>query len=304
VKNMTKVLAKISKIVLLGGLSLASFFGCTSKKDKPAYLSMPANSVTLTTFQTQTDPTTWNKDTSGKVLTNSSTITLGGYCSQGAAFVVIKIDGVDQGSSPDCNVPNRYWTYTGPFSVSEGDHVLTVYGKGKDGTEYTSSQVSDTITKDTVPPVITGFTNPTTDPFVNLLSPNITISATVTGGIYSATSTDSTGVFTINAAAGTFDFQTSLNPGETRVITFTAYDQAGNASSTMSRTIQYPGPINTLTAPISEYKEPGVGQTAPVTSGTTVLVNSGISTIGASDSYVSTNTAFVLETGLASSMAQ
>lgn len=277
--------------------------GCTAKKDKPAYLGVAANSVTLTSFQSQHDPN-WQKDSAGKLITNATSISLGGYCSQGAAVVVIKLDGVDVGSNPDCNVSGRFWTYSGPFVGAEGDHTLIVYGKAKDGTEYTSTQVSVTINKDTTAPVISGFTNPTTDPYVNYASPNITISADVTGGIVSATSTDSTGTFTINAAAGKFDFQTSLNPGETRTITFTVYDQAGNASSTMSRTIQYPGPVNTISGPISQYKEPAIGQTAPITSGTTVLSNSGLSTVGDANSYTSTNTAFVLETGLATSMTQ
>jgi hypothetical protein len=300
-RNLTKsfkILSTTLKILFCLSISVA----CQKKKEQPEYLSLPTNAVSLTSFQGLND-TQWLTDDIGQFLTKEATISLGGLCSQGANTVVIKIDDVSVGSNPDCNVAGRVWTYSGSFAVADGSHTLVIYGKGKDGTEYTSQQITKTIVKDTSAPSITGFTAPFADPYISYATPAVTISGDVSGGLYSMAATDTSGSFTVNAAAGKFDFQTTLNSGETRTITFTAFDKAGNASGTASFTVQYPGAFNSIAAPLSMLKQPGLGQTAPITSGTTVLSNSAVNSVGNANAYISTNSAYTLETGLTPSMA-
>lgn len=258
------------------------------KKDKPEYAGVAAHSATLVSFQGKEDPN-WLTDTSGNLLTNQDTLSLEGYCSTSTDKVQILLNGTDVGTSPDCAVANRRWTYSGAFTGTDGLYTLVIAGKLNDGTVDVANVVVKKINRDKTAPTLASFTSPTTDPYITNTA-NVTISGTITGDFESMTASDGTGTFTFNTSAGTFDYQTSINDNETRTITFTVTDRAGNSStSTMSRTITYLGAIISMNAPQSKYKVSGLGQTDPMTSNGIVLQTSEQRAIGGSQAVMNSS---------------
>jgi hypothetical protein len=278
---------------------------CTSKKGKPAFTFVPQSSVSLNTFQGLTDPN-WLSNDGGDLLTKASTISIGGYCSQTAASVVILLDGVDVGSNPNCNVTDRFWTYSGSFTGAEGSHILTIYGKASDGTPLISEAITKGLEKDTTAPVVSSFSFPALDPSTTNSS-TTSFTGSVTGGLWTMTANDNQGVFSLSNMAssatstGNFTFQTAFyNGSETRTITFIAYDKAGNASAPVTRTITFQPSGYTIPA----TKIAGMGQTAPLTSAGYSLGSSTQAAVGDTSLKISTNASFTLDTDLGSLLVQ
>lgn len=275
----------LSFLLAFAALGLAC---APKKKDKPEYAGVAAHSATLVSFQGKEDPN-WLTDVDGNLLTNKDTLSLEGYCSTSTDKVQILVNGTDVGTNPDCAVANRRWTYSGAFTGADGLYTLVVAGKLDDGTVDVANVVVKKINRDKTAPTLASFTSPTSDPYISN-NANVTISGTISGDFESMTASDGTGTFTFNTSAGTFDYQTLMNDNETRTISFTVADRAGNSStSTMSRTITYLGAIISMNAPQSKYKVSGLGQTDPMTSNGIVLQTSEQRAIGGSQAVTSSS---------------
>lgn len=280
----------LSFLLAFAALGLAC---APKKKDKPEYAGVAAHSATLVSFQGKEDPN-WLTDVDGNLLTNQDTLSLEGYCSTSTDKVQILVNGTDVGTNPDCAVANRRWTYSGAFTGADGLYNLVIAGKLNDGTVDVANVVVKKINRDKTAPALASFTAPTADPYITNTA-NVTISGTITGDFESMTASDGAGTFTFNTSAGTFDYQTSMNDNETRTITFTVTDRAGNSStSTMSRTITYLGAIISMNAPQSKYKVSGLGQTDPMTSNGIVLQTSEQRAIGGSQAVTSSSSGISL----------
>ncbi len=228
-------------------------------------ISTPTPTVTPTTTPSLTptpSPTTTTSDTtapsgsvsinSGASYTNSTAVTLSLSATDNVGVVgyyTSTSSSTPTASASGWNSVTSTTSYSGSvsYTLASGDENKTVYVWYKDAAGNVSSTASDSITLDTVAPVVT-ITSPTSSDTYTTTSSPISLGGTAsdsTSGVSSITWSSNRGGFGI--AIGTTNWSvTSINLSSgDNTITVTATDNAGN-TSTDTLTITY-NPITGVT---------------------------------------------------------
>lgn len=269
---------------------------CTPQKG--TITSDGSSTVTGSIFATKVYPTSegenWTAIKSGSTFYIKGTaVTIKGTCTRGVA--VIKVGesgpaGAYYSEEATCLDDGSFtWskTYTGPIDT---DKTLSLVAK--DVEDNTISGAVDTVdvhVDNVVPPdpVIT-FVNsdPYTDPLIySNASTTVTVHGTVSGdavrvaGAYSASLTP-TGV--------NWNQDVTLTPGQAHSFGYTAYDLAGNASSTIYANINYTPSIDVLAGKFDTYSGGRTTDTSGSATGWVFEISSAFTTTGTVTSTTST----------------
>jgi hypothetical protein len=173
----------------------------------------------------------------GRYFIKGLSVTISGICARGIAAVEVN-DGVT--TFPPINCSNAAFSFSHTYTApEEGDKTVTINGLDMTNTPIGGVTSSVNIRIDnTAPnaPVVT--TNGGANYAVN--SAALTVNGTDDVDTQSVTSSSS-GTVTAAPGSGTFSQNATLNPGETRIFTFTAWDLAGNASNPTTFTVSFLG---------------------------------------------------------------
>lgn len=189
--------------------------------------------ISVSTFQGQ-ESANWISS-GGSNYTSSQILAFTGTCGRGVLAVQPKDNATNIGTAVVCTSAG---TWTATFNIgADGTYTLNFVPVMGDNTEDSSQQASFPTVVDTVAPTAPVVTNPASSPF-NSTSMTLTVTGTTSGDTDTMT-TSSAGTFSFNSGASAFTQNITLTDGESRTITYTAYDIAGNASTATSIVISY-----------------------------------------------------------------
>ncbi len=205
--------------------------GCDQKTKVDFQNENVMATITLLTFQGNQE-SAWPKDSSGYIYTTARTITFTGTCARNTKSLMIKVDGATAPSLPTCDKTTGDFTWSHTFGSDLTAVVDFIPILLADNQESQANKITKTIVVDTVAPADPVIT---TNGGGNINSPsaNVTINGTTSADTYRVTSTDS-GTLVFTSAAQTFQLDTVLVENQTKTISFTALDLAGNASGSVS----------------------------------------------------------------------
>ena len=240
----------------------------------------------ILTFQGDTSAT-WKTSVSGQLLTTNKTLTVTGTCSRGIDHVVVNINGVDSGTPGPCVAQVYTWVYTVP---GDGTYPISVAPVTGAGTILGSAAfIKELLVKVTPPsnPVIT------TNGGANFTTTQNTF--TLNGTVSSDTQTMSTNDNgTLTLVPGTsFSYAGTISDGQTKTITFNAYDLLLNKSGGTSIKISYIANLGIQYSNIS-----GAGIIAPKVGTVSNLVSVSSDGITSANTMTSPGTGLKLMTGV------
>ncbi|MDZ4662066.1 MAG: hypothetical protein SGJ18_10670 [Pseudomonadota bacterium] len=219
--------------------------------------------LVLTTFQGANE-SAWKKDAAGTIHTNSRTVDFTGTCSRTIKSVIIKIDG-STSATPVCSATGNF-SWSNSFGTDVAVVLSFVPVLLGDGLPSTNGTITKNLRVDTVAPaapVIT--TNGGANMVITVA--NVTINGTTSSDTFSLTTTDN-GTLSFTAVSQTFQLDSTLTSGQTKILSFTALDVAGNGSTADTIQVAYE---SSFTLQISDTS--GSGLAAPITNSGVRLVS-------------------------------
>jgi hypothetical protein len=241
--------------------------GCDQKTTLDFRNENVTATITLLTFQGNAEAS-WAKDSAGKIYAKSRTITFTGTCSRNIKSLVIKVDSVTSSTPPTCAKDTGDFSWSHSFGADLTSTIEFIPVLLADGNESPTNTLTKTIVVDTVAPADPAITT-NGGANINISVPTVTLNGTTSADTNSVTTND-LGTLSLNTAADTFQLDTSLTVNQTKTISFTAYDLAGNASGSVSIQVTYVS-AGSILLKVADFS--GTGISAPITNGNVKLIS-------------------------------
>lgn len=269
-----------------------------------------STTLSITKFQGVTS-SSWIVETSTDALqTTSQNVAFEGTCSRGISTIKVRYKLQAAGSYTDSGVTaacdNQVFSWSKTSAGTDGTYDFQVYGVNAFGAELTESQYQRKVRIDTTAPAaptaitVNGTSVANGGTFTLSGSGTAAIAGTIDTDVKTVTSTDSAGSFNSSdyTGIGSFTFNTTINGGESRQITFKSYDALSNTSGSYTITVTF---VPTLSQ-LDYYVNFNTGIVLnTVTSAGVTLVRAGVESF---DSAPTASGATTFTAGRAAYMAQ